>query len=114
MVLKRGEDFKESEVYGTEEALARISMELLNPEKNKLLTVTDVTPIEIFGLPILMSLAKIYGSDIVMAWVRRFLLLRVSRLRAGRTEFTIILSGMREFAELKKKGKISDIYSGLG
>lgn len=42
MVLKRGEDFKESEVYGTEEALARISMELLKPEEEKLLTVTDV------------------------------------------------------------------------
>jgi len=113
MVLKRGEDFKESEVYGTEEALARISMELLKPEEEKLLTVTDVTPIEIFGIPTLMALGKMFNSKLTEEWIKKFLMLRISRLRAGRTEFTIILSGMREFAELKKKGKISDIYSGL-
>lgn len=113
MVLKRGEDFKESEVYGTEEALARISMELLKPEEEKLLTVTDVTPIETFGIPTMMSFAKLFGSKLSEEWIKKFLLLRISRLRSGRTEFTIILSGMREFAELKKKGKLGDIYSGL-
>jgi hypothetical protein len=114
MVLKRGEDFKESEVYGTEEALARISMELLKPEEEKLLTVTDVTPIECMGIPTIMAFGKIFGSKLSEEWLKKFMMLRISRLRAGRTEFTIILSGMREFAELKKKGKISDIYSGLG
>jgi hypothetical protein len=42
MVLKRGEDIKETEVFGTEEALAKISMEMLDPSADKLLTVTDV------------------------------------------------------------------------
>jgi hypothetical protein len=42
MVIKRGEDIRESEVFGTEEALAKISMELLEPREEKLLTVTDV------------------------------------------------------------------------
>jgi hypothetical protein len=42
MVLQRGQDIKESEVFGTEEALAKISMELLQPAGDKLLTVTDV------------------------------------------------------------------------
>jgi hypothetical protein len=113
VVLKRGEDFKESEVYGTEEALARISMELLHPMDDKLLTISDITPVEGFGLPVMMALAKKFNSEMSREWIRNFLLLRISRLRSGRTEFTIILSGMREFAELKKKGKISDIYSGL-
>ena len=42
MVLKRGEDIRETEVFGTEEALAKISMELLEPRDDKLLSVTDV------------------------------------------------------------------------
>ena len=55
-----------------------------------------------------------FKSDLIKDWVREFLLLRISRLRAGRTEFVIVLSGMREFAELKKKGKVTDLFSGLG
>lgn len=47
-------------------------------------------------------------------WIKEFLLLRISRLRAGRTEFVIVLSGIREFAEMKKKGKVTDLFSGLG
>jgi hypothetical protein len=112
MVLKR-EDTRESEVFGTEEALAKISMELLSPVDKKLYTVTDVTPSEIFGMPTLMALAGLFKSDIAKDWVEDFLLLRISRLRAGRTEFVVVLSGIREFAEMKKKGKIGDLYSGL-
>jgi hypothetical protein len=41
LVIKR-EDVRESEVFGTEEALAKISMELLSPIEKKLFTVTDV------------------------------------------------------------------------
>lgn len=114
MVLQRGQDIKESEVFGTEEALAKISMELLQPNEEKLLTVTDVTPTEIFGIPTMMELGKIFKSKISENWLREFLMLRISRLRAGRTEFVIVLSGMREFAELKKKGKTTDLFSGLG
>lgn len=112
MVLKR-EDTRESEVFGTEEALAKISMELLDPAEKKLFTVTDVTPSEIFGMPTLLRLTDIFKSTIGKDWVEDFLLLRISRLRAGRTEFVVVLSGIREFAEMKKKGKIGDLYSGL-
>ena len=66
------------------------------------------------GVPTIMAFGKLFGSKLSEVWIKNFLLLRVSRLRAGRTEFTLILSGMREFSEMKKKGKISDIYSGLG
>lgn len=114
MALQRGQDIKESEVFGTEEALAKISMELLQPAGEKLLTVTDVTPTEIFGIPTMMELGKMFRSKLSENWIKEFLLLRVSRLRAGRTEFVIVLSGMREFAELKKKGKTTDLFSGLG
>jgi hypothetical protein len=61
-----------------------------------------------------MEFGKIFKSKLFENWIREFLLLRISRLRAGRTEFVIVLSGMREFAELKKKGKTTDLFSGLG
>jgi len=112
MVLKR-EDTRESEVFGTEEALAKISMELLSPVDKKLFTVTDVTPSEGFGIPTILAFANIFDSEMAKTWIEDFLLLRISRLRAGRTEFVIILSGIREFAELKKKGKVGDLFSGL-
>jgi len=110
VVLKR-EDTRESEIMGTEEALARISMELIEPFEDKLKTVSDVTNSEIFGMPTLLAFAEMFDSDVAKIWVRDFLLLRISRLRAGRTEFVVILSGIREFAEMKKKGKISDVFN---
>jgi hypothetical protein len=112
LVLKR-DDVKESEVFGTEEALAKISMELLSPVEKKLFTVTDVTPSEIFGIPTLLAFARKFDSNIGQTWTEDFLLLRISRLRIGRTEFVVVLSGIREFAEMKKKGKISDMFQGL-
>jgi hypothetical protein len=70
-------------------------------------------PSEIFALPSLMGIGKMFGSSVIEKWVKEFLLLRISRLRAGRTEFVIVLSGIREFAEMKKKGKVGDLFSGL-
>jgi hypothetical protein len=54
-----------------------------------------------------------FDSNIGKTWVEDFLLLRISRLRAGRTEFVVVLSGIREFAEMKKKGKLGDMFQGL-
>jgi hypothetical protein len=112
MVIKR-EDTRESEMFGTEEALAKISMELLDPAGEKLYTVTDVTPVEIFSIPSMLAMANMFNSDLARDWIKTFLQLRISRLRAGRTEFVIVLSGIREFSELKKKGKVGDLFAGL-
>jgi len=112
MAIQR-RDTPETEVLGTEESLAKISLELLEPKDDKLLTVTDITPTEGFGIPTIMAFSKIFKSTLSEKWIKNFMLLRISRLRSGRTEFVIILSGMREYSELKKKGKISDLYAGL-
>jgi len=102
------------DVFGTEEALARISLELLEPDDRKLYTVTDVTPKEVFIIPLMKTISEIYGSKMVNEFIEKFLLLRISKLRAGRTEFVIITSGIREFAEIKKKGgKLGDIFPTL-
>jgi hypothetical protein len=102
------------EVFGTEEALARIVMEMLRPEGSKLLTVTDVTAREIFGLSTIRRYADIFKSKVIDDWVRDFLLLRISRFRMGRREFILLGTGMREIAEEKrKKVKLQDLYAGL-
>lgn len=105
---------KEAEVFGSEEALAKISMELLDPSDRKLFTVTDVTPEEIFGLSVLNRFADKFDSDVMHDWVEDFCLFRISRLRAGRNEFVVINTGLREFGEMRKKGSdIRNVFSGL-
>ena len=105
---------EQQEIVGTEEALARIMLELMNPEKDKLYTVSDATPSEIFGIPTLLAYAKKFKSTLVEEWVKKFLLLRVSRFRLGRREFLLLSTGIKELAEEKRKGKkVQDLFMGL-
>jgi hypothetical protein len=94
---------KDMEIFGVEEALAKISTELLNPSEQKLFTVTDVTPNEIFLFPLLKILGDRFKSASVPDFIKTFLLLRISRLRLGRKEFVLMSSGLREIGEDKKR-----------
>jgi hypothetical protein len=40
----------DKDVFGIEEALAKLSLELMNPEEQKIFTTSDITPREIFFL----------------------------------------------------------------
>lgn len=101
-------------LMGIEEALARISMELLQPEENKLLTVSDVTPEEIFTIALLMSYGKEFNSKMINEWVKKFLLLRISRWRFGRKEFLLLGTGLREATEEKgKKASLKSLFAGM-
>lgn len=90
-------------------------LELMRPEGEKLFTVTDVTPSEIFGLSTLMCYANVFKSNVISKWIHNFLLLRISRLRMGRREFLLLSTGIKEIAEEKKRGvkKVTDLFSGL-
>jgi hypothetical protein len=88
-------------------------MELLNPEKEKLYTVTDVTPEEIFGIPTLLRFADSFKSDLIKSWIKDFLLLRISRFRMGRREFILLSTGIKEVSEKRKGGKVGDLFAGL-
>ena len=101
------------EVFGTEEALAKIVMEMLKPEGDKLYTVTDVTPQEIFGISAMLRYAKIFKSDVMNDWVTDFLKLRISRFRLGRREFIVLGTGIKEVAEERRKRGVKDLYAGL-
>lgn len=104
----------ESSIVGTEEALARIAMELLKPTEEKLFTVTDVTAEEIFGLATLLRYAKIFKSKVIEDWIKEFLLLRISRFRLGRREFIMLSTGIKEASEEKRRGKkLGDLFAGL-
>jgi hypothetical protein len=105
-----------SELFGLEEAMAKINMELLNPTGEKLFTVSDVTAQEIFPLTYLLTLSKRLNSTLMEKWVEKFLLLRISRFRLGRREFVFISGGLREVSEARKtgqKGGLAGIFSGF-
>jgi hypothetical protein len=113
MAERDREQAPQSEVFGTEEALARGFVDFNNPTGNKLFTLTDVTPEEIFGLPTILILGKWFKSKIVDDWVEKFLLLRQSRFRLGRREFMMTATGIREAGEAKKKEKLTNVFAGL-
>lgn len=102
-------------VYGTEEALAQIFLELLNPSEENIHTISDITPEEVFGLTVLSSYADLFNSPLLKKWIINFLKYRISRLRIGRKELILLGSGIREFIEGKDKSKVkfSDIFAGL-
>ena len=109
-------DSTTGEIVGFEEALAKINLELMNPVGDKLRTLTDVTPQEIFGLSILYEYQKVFKSNIIGDFLAKFLQMRISRLRLGRREFVSIGTGMSEYVERRKqsKGGGGNIFSGMG
>lgn len=88
-------------------------MELLNPSGDKIYTVTDVTPQEIFGIATINRFGKLFKSKVIEDWVREFLLMRISRLRMGRREFMLLATGIKEVEERKRRGKVRDLFAGL-
>jgi hypothetical protein len=108
-------DSGKTKVYGTEEAFARIFLELMNPSDENVKSISDVTPEEIFYLALIGSYQKLFDSNIMKEWMTDFLKLRISRLRLGRKELVLLGSGIRDFIEGKGKGKMrfQDLFQGM-
>lgn len=111
--MERKEQNASEQIMGTEEALARLYMELLNPQGDKLKTVTDVTPQEIFGMPVLFIFGKMFDSKITEAYAEDFMRLRISRTRSSRQEFVFLGSGLAGLSADKKSKGLGDLFSGL-
>lgn len=110
--LKKEAD--EGGVVGLDEALAKVSLELMRPEGERLYTVSDLTPEEVFGVASLLGYAEKLNSQAIKDWVRYLLLLRVSRFRLGRKEFLMILAGLQQVSGGKGGGKsVKDLFSGF-
>lgn len=88
-------------------------MELLNPTGEKLKTVTDVTPHEIFSLPLLFSMGKIFKSTVMEDYGTDFLKLRISRVRSSRQEFIFLGSGLANIGQDRKARGLGDLFQGL-
>jgi hypothetical protein len=88
-------------------------MELLNPQGDKLKTVTDVTPKEVFGLPVLFMIAKKFKSEMAESYGSDFMRLRISRQRASRQEFIWLSSGLGMMTQDKKMKGMGDLFQGL-
>lgn len=106
------EETPESQVFGIDEALAKISTQLMTPTKDNIFTISDITPEEVFGISVLLSYAKKFKSQLIQNWADDFLLLRVSRMRLGRKELMTLGTGLRTESE-KKRGGTQDLFAGL-
>jgi len=114
-MVRRRIQTQSSQIYGTEEALAKIMQNLSEPTEISIDTMTDLTPKEIFLMSWLETKARMFDSKVIKTFVDKFKKLRVSRLRTGRKEFIILGTGLgeREMGR-KKKMTIGDLFAGMG
>jgi len=108
------EQAPDTTVFGVEEATARMLQGFEAPEGEKLQSLSDVTPTEVFGLNLIKQFGEIFNSKVTEGWIKNHLLFRISMLRMGRKEDILIATGLREGIETKRgKGKITDLFAGL-
>lgn len=106
------------EIFGMDEATARISIELLKmgkeeeaiEEKSKIMTELFVD--EIPYVAGYLTVAKEYQLDMFKKFILNFLQLRISRERLGRREMVGIAQGVREEKEKAKQG-LQSLFAGL-
>jgi hypothetical protein len=100
-------------IIGSEEALAKLYLEMLSPKDDKLKTMTDVTPREVFGLPVLFMLGNIFKSGLTKEYCEDFMRLRISRIRSSRQELVFLGSGLASLSQDKKTKGLGDLFQGL-
>jgi len=102
------------EVYGTEEAIARIMSNLAELRDETIDTMTDLTPEEIFHFSRVEAFSTVFNSHLAEDFFAKFKKLRASRYRLGRKEFVLLASGLREFeVRGKKRLTLGDLFGGL-
>jgi len=110
-LLKKDEEEEKKKVFGPEEALAKIGMEILYPEEENLPLLSDLTPREILYLSALRTVSNVFDVEEIYDFISQFLKFRVSRLRLGRKELILFGAGIREEMARATKGK--GLLSGL-
>jgi len=105
-------DPEASDVYGKEEAMAKILVELSRTESPKLLSDIDEEEI-----PILIGLGRLkdkLNSDLLGSCIKEFLEYRVSLHRQGRQEMiTVALASRYQSGSGKSKSGLKSLLSGL-
>jgi len=114
--IKRFKEVGGGEVFGPEESIARIMMNLLAPEHPEILKMTsDITAREVFSLSILDTIDKKRENPkvrVIPTFIENLLRFRASMWRKSRKEFLFFVAGIRELESRKKKQSF-DLYAGL-
>ena len=92
----------EPKVIGSDEAIAKAVVELLNVEKAFQLSVLDED--EIKEIAYLYYLAKVIDSRLLEDFILHYLMLKVSKDGLGRSQITLIAARAGEFEPVKIKG----------
>lgn len=105
---------KEPKVLGTEEAIARLIVELMKTEKGKVKVLSDLDDIEIGVLSLLSTIGENMKIRVIKDFCSNFCKYRVSRFRLGRKEMVDIASFTGEAtADRRKRRNIKDLFAGL-
>jgi len=101
---------KQAAPKGIDEATAQLLLNLLNVEDFKsLLSLSDLTPREIFRMTLFLYLAEIFDMEELKASIENFLRARNSLLRKGRKELISALLGYMYGKSSRSSGKLSDL-----
>jgi len=105
---------REKLVFGTEEAVARLIIELMKSEKKRIKLLTDLSDEEIMVLSLLSTIGEKLKLNVLNKFCSNFCLYRVSKARAGRKEFVNIATYTTgEMTETKRRKGIKDLFGGL-
>jgi len=103
------------EIFGMDEAIARISLELSRVDlfdEDKAKVFSDLFVDEIPHVAGYYTIANAFGLDVFKNFIISFLQLRVSKDRLGRRELVGIATGVSEAKEKVKQG-IQSLFAGL-
>lgn len=105
---------REKMIYGTEEAVAKLIMEMLKTEKGKVKLLSDLNEEEIGVLSLLASIGEQLNIEAINKFCENFCQFRVSRKRLGRREMTGIATfTTMEQTEVRKRRGIKDLFTGF-
>lgn len=101
-------------LLGTEEAMARGIMELLEIKKDRIKTLTDLNDEEIGFMALLQTMSTKLNVAVIGDFVDNFCRFRVSRFRLGRREMSNIIAYAGGTLEDKhRKRSVKDLFSGI-
>lgn len=100
----------QAHVFGSEEAFARIAIQLM--ETDKLHMMSDITAEEINILTSLQTLSDFLGSKIIDKLINYFLLFRISKERKGRNELSAVALASRDEGGRRSKS-LGSLFAGL-
>jgi hypothetical protein len=102
----------DDKIYGTEEAVAKVIVQLMRGEQN-IKVMTDLNDEEVAYISVLSTIADKYDLGMLKQFIDDFCQFRISRYRYGRSEL-VNIAGVTLAPDIGKARGVKDIYGGLG